>query len=62
MQSVPQAVSKQLVTAEWINAVNDGFKQNINGNYALIKNQNEALVNVFSGHEKNRSFKIYRNI
>ena len=52
MQSVPQAVSKQLVTAEWVNAVNDGFKQNINGNYALIKNQNEALVNVFSGHEK----------
>ena len=39
----------QPITGEFANAINNGFKLAINGNYSLIKSQNDVIVDILSG-------------
>lgn len=51
IESMPVINPRQTVTGEFANAINNGFKLGINGNYGLIKSQNEVIVDVLNGSE-----------
>lgn len=65
IDSIPAITPQQKVTAEFVNAVNQGFKLGINGNFKLIKAHNGLHIDTLSGKEfsgKSRFVGVFENV
>ena len=65
IERIPAITPQDRVTAEFVNAVNQGFKLGINGNFKLIKAHNGLHIDTLSGKEfsgKSRFVGVFESV